>query len=47
VEVVRGPLTGVRGMLVRKEARCRLVISVNVIRQGAAVEIDASDVAPV
>lgn len=47
VEVVRGPLAGVRGMLVRKEARCRLVILVNLIRQGAAVEIDSTDVAPV
>ncbi|MBI3635153.1 MAG: UpxY family transcription antiterminator [Candidatus Rokubacteria bacterium] len=46
VEVTRGPLTGVRGVLVRKEPRCRLVILVNVIRQGAAVEIDAADVAP-
>ena len=46
VEVVRGPLLGVRGILIRREARCRLVISVNVIRQGAAVEIDAVDVAP-
>jgi hypothetical protein len=36
----------VRGVLVRKEPRCRLVILVNVIRQGAAVEIDAADVAP-
>jgi transcription termination/antitermination protein NusG len=47
VEVRRGPLTGVRGVLVRKERRCRLVISVNVIRQGAAVEMDAADVVPV
>jgi transcriptional antiterminator NusG len=46
VQVVQGPLTGVRGILIRKEARCRLVISVNVIRQGAAVAIDAMDVAP-
>lgn len=46
VEVVRGPLAGVRGVLVRKEARSRLIICVDVIRQGAAVEIDALDVAP-
>ena len=46
VEVARGPLTGVRGVLVRKETRCRLVICVNLIRQGAAVEIEASDVVP-
>lgn len=46
VEVTRGPLEGVRGILVRKSKPCRLVISVNLIRQAAAVEIDASDVAP-
>lgn len=47
VEVIRGPLAGARGGLIRKERRCRLVISVNVIRQGAVVEIDAADVVPV
>ena len=46
VEVTRGPLSGVRGVLLRKERRCRLVICVDVIRQGAAVEIDAADVVP-
>jgi len=46
VEVIRGPLTGVRGVVVRKESRCRLVILVDVIRQGASVEIDANDVSP-
>lgn len=45
VEVIRGPLIGVRGILVRHETRYRLVIAVDVIRQGAAVEIDASEVA--
>jgi transcription antitermination factor NusG len=47
VEVVRGPLAGVRGILVRKEKRHRLVISVHLIQQAAAVEIDASDLVPV
>ena len=47
VEVIRGPLTGVRGVLIRTDARYRLVIAVNVIRHGAAVEIDAADVAAV
>lgn len=46
VEVIRGPLMGVRGLLVRKEPRARLVIVVNAIRQGASLEIDAADVAP-
>ena len=47
VEVKRGPLEGVRGVLLRKAKRHRLVISVHLIRQAAAVEIDASEVAPV
>lgn len=46
VEVVRGPLEGVQGILLRKEKRHRLVIAVHLIRQAAAVEIDVSDVAP-
>ena len=44
VEVVRGPLQGVRGILLRKEKRHRLVIGVHLIQQAAAVEIDVSDV---
>lgn len=47
VEVVRGPLQGVQGMLLRKEKRHRLVIGVRLIQQAAAVEIDVGDVVPV
>ncbi|NJD68482.1 MAG: hypothetical protein C3F12_09640 [Candidatus Methylomirabilota bacterium] len=47
VEVRRGPLKGLRGFLVRKAAKARLVIAVSLIRQGASVEIDADDVVPV
>jgi len=47
VEVKRGPLEGVQGILVRKAKRHRLVISIHLIQQAAAVEIDAADVAPV
>jgi transcription antitermination factor NusG len=46
VEVIRGPLTGLRGVLLRKGARARLVIGVSLIHRGASVEIDALDVAP-
>lgn len=46
VEVTKGPLKGLRGLLVRKVVPYRLVISVHLIRQSAAVQIDASDVAP-
>lgn len=47
VEVVRGPLAGVRGHLIRKDRTARLVIAIHLIRQAAAVEIDAADVQPV
>ena len=44
VEVVRGPLQGAHGILLRKEKRHRLVIGVRLIQQAAAVEIDVKDV---
>jgi len=47
VEVRRGPLEGVRGVLLRKAKRHRLIISIHLIRQAAAVEIDAADVVQV
>jgi transcription antitermination factor NusG len=47
VEVTRGPLQGVRGILLRKEKHHRLVLSVHLIQQAASVEIDDGDVAPV
>lgn len=46
VEVVRGPLEGVRGILLRKGKHHRLVIGVRLIQQAAAVEIDVNDVVP-
>jgi transcription antitermination factor NusG len=47
VEVIRGPLQGVHGILLRKEKRHRLVLGVRLIQQAAAVEIDVADVVPV
>jgi|SRR5687768_13510511 transcriptional antiterminator NusG len=47
VEVIRGALRGARGLLVRKDRRARLVISVHLIRQATSVELDAYDVAPI
>ena len=46
VEVIRGPLQGVHGILLRKEKRHRLVLGVRLIQQAAAVEIDVRDVIP-
>ena len=47
VEVIRGPLAGMRGLLLRKDRSARFVISLNLIRQGASVALDAADIAPV
>ena len=47
VEVIRGPLEGVRGVLVRKGSRARLVVAIHLIQQAASVELDAADVRPV
>jgi transcription antitermination factor NusG len=46
VEVIRGPLKGLEGVLVRKGARARLVIRITLIHQAASVELDAHDVRP-
>ena len=45
VEVLHGPLRGVIGRLVRKDAQhARLVLSVDLIGQAVSVEVDAADV---
>lgn len=47
VEVIRGPLAGLRGILIRKGPRMRLLVSITLLSQGASVDIAASDVVPV
>lgn len=47
VEVRNGPLEGLVGILQRWHGRYRMVISVDLIMQSIAVEVDASDVAPI
>lgn len=47
VRVTRGSLEGVEGVLVRKKSLYRLVLSVEMLAQSVAVEIDAADVEPV
>jgi transcription antitermination factor NusG len=44
VEVTAGPLEGLTGRLVRKGSQDRLILAVNLIGQGASVDIDAADV---
>ncbi len=46
VRVTRGTLEGVEGILIRKKNRFRLVLSVDMLAQSVAVEIDASEVEP-
>ena len=47
VEVIRGPLAGVRGKLLRKDRVTRLVLAVTLVRQAAVVEVHPADVIPV
>lgn len=47
VQVIRGPLVGLQGKLIRKSVGCRLIITINLIGQGAAVHIDVDDITPV
>ncbi len=47
VEIIHGPLAGVRGKLLRKDNATKLVISVTLIRQAAVVHVHPSDVAAV
>jgi transcription antitermination factor NusG len=47
VRIKFGPLADLTGFLVRQSGGLRVVISVDLIRQAAAVEVDADDVEPV
>lgn len=47
VKVVRGPLAGIRGQLVRKAKQDCVVIHVRLLHQAVAVHIDVSEVTPV
>lgn len=46
VRVIQGPLAGTEGILVRKRGHMKIVISVTLIMQSVAVEVDACDVEP-
>jgi transcription antitermination factor NusG len=47
VRVTRGPLEGIEGILVSKKNLYSLVLSVDMMAQSVAVEIDTTDVEPV
>jgi transcription antitermination factor NusG len=46
VRVIKGPLTGIEGSFVQYRGSCRLVLSVSLIKQSVAVEIDRLCVEP-
>lgn len=46
VRVVRGPLEGMQGILLRKKNLTRVVLSLDLIMRSVAVEIDPSELTP-
>lgn len=47
VQITRGALQGFQGILVRKKGRVRLLLSIDLIRRSALIELDIADVEPV
>ena len=47
VRILRGPLEGSEGILIRKKGLLRVVLSVDLIMRSVALEIDSADIKPV
>jgi len=47
VEIRNGPMQGMTGILLRRQNKCRVVISIDLIMRSMAVEVEASDVVPI
>ena len=47
VRIMRGPLAGMEGILLRQKSGMRLVISIDLILRSIAVDVDAADVRPI
>lgn len=47
VQVIRGPLAGMEGVLLRRKGAVRLVISIEMIQRSVAIDVDAAYVKPV
>jgi transcription antitermination factor NusG len=47
VRVVEGPFRGYNGIVVREQARLRLVVSVTMLRKSVAVEFDRETIEPI
>ena len=44
MEITRGPLKGLQGILIEKKGVYRFILSIDLIQQAVACEIDACDV---
>ena len=44
VEIVRGALKGLQGILLEKKSNCRFILSVNLIQQAVSCEVNCHDV---
>lgn len=47
VRIMRGPLAGLEGILVRKKGNFRLVLSMDLIMQSVVVDVDTADIRPI
>ncbi len=47
VEIVRGPLQGMKGILLRRHGPWRVVLSVDLIMRSMVTEVDADEVIPI
>jgi len=47
VRIIRGPLAGIEGILVRQKQNFRVVLSLDLIMRSVVVEVDTSDVYPI
>ncbi len=44
MEIIRGPLKGLQGILIEKKGVYRFILSIDLIQQAVACEVDATDV---
>jgi|SRR5579863_2531984 len=47
VRIIRGPLEGVEGVLLRRGERNRVILSVHLIQQAASIEVNLTDITSV
>lgn len=47
VRILRGPLAGMEGILLRKKGSLRLVLSIDLIMRSIVVDVDAADIRPI